>query len=250
MTDEEKLQSKELKREEKELFLEEFNSIKKTKLDRKVLLSIFIGIIAVFCLMIILNGFIFNNIAYQKTAYYISILASNTLFVILILIIKVSRHFTWAELGWKKVGFMPGLKDILKIWGLTWLIHIIYMLILTFYGIIPAENELVELLQKPTFLILVVNIFLIAIVAPVIEETLFRGLLFGSLRTYFGCWSAIIISSVIFSALHFELIGFIPRFALGLGLGYLYVKHDSIYPSIGLHALNNLLAIILISAFS
>jgi hypothetical protein len=170
MADEEKLKSAELEKDEKELFLEEFNGINRSKLDQKVLLSIFVGIIAIFCLMIIINGFIFRNTSDQKTAYYISILTSNTLFVILILIIKVGKHFSWAELGWKSVEFIPSLKDILKIWGLTWLIQIIYMLIITFYGIIPTENELVELLQKPTFFALVVNILLIAIAAPFIEE--------------------------------------------------------------------------------
>lgn len=222
----------------------------KPKLDKKVLLSVCLGIIAVFGLMIVINGLIFENTTEEKAAFYLSILASNSLFILLILIIKGWKRITWDELGWKKVRLKTGFLDVIKIWGLTWLIHIVYMFIIFYHGIVPPQNELVELLQKPSFLILAANIFLIAVAAPFIEETLFRGLLFGSLRPYFGCWTAIMISAAIFSALHFEVVGFFPRFVLGIGLGYLYVKHDSIFPSVGLHALNNLLAVIMISAFS
>ncbi len=238
-----------LEREEREAFLNSQSYADKSRLDGNVLFNVIIGIIAVFLSMMIVNGFIFNHTTDQKTAYYLSILASNTLFTILIVTIKFSKSLTLTELGWTKADIRSSITDVFKIWGLTWLIHIAYMFILFSLGITPPENELLRLLQKPTFLILVANIFLIAVAAPIIEETLFRGLLFGSLRTYFGCWTAIILSAAIFSALHFELIGFVPRFALGVGLGYLYVKHKSIYPSMGLHALNNLLAVIMISAY-
>lgn len=250
MAEEEKITTGELEREEREIFLEEGRNIGETKLDSKTLFYVGIGLIAVFFLMMVVNGYILRITSEQKTAFYLSILASNTLFIMLILIIKASKQLTWAELGWNTVKFLPSVKSVLKIWGLTWLIHMVYMMIIIYLGITPAENELVELLQKPTLLIFLSNVFLIAVAAPFIEETLFRGLLFGSLRTYFGCWSAIIISAAIFSALHFELVGFFPRFILGIGLGYLYVKYDSIYPSIGLHALNNLLAVVMISAIS
>lgn len=230
--------------------LTEGKGISKPKLDKEALLYVCLGIAAVFCLMFIINGFIFKLVSDQKTAYYFSILASNILFMTLILVIKAVKGITWAELGWKKVKLGQSIKDILKVWGLTWLIHIAYMIILVSLGITPEENELAKLLQKPTLLMLLINILIIAVAAPMIEETLFRGILFGSLRTYCGYWTAIVISAAIFSALHFELIGFVPRFVLGIGLGYLYIKHQSIFPSMGLHALNNLLAVIIISVLS
>ncbi|HHV63707.1 MAG TPA: CPBP family intramembrane metalloprotease [Peptococcaceae bacterium] len=200
--------------------------------------------------MLFINRFIFQIATELKTAYYLSIVALNILFVILILSVKTSNKITWLELGWKKTEVKRGVINVLKIWGLIWLIDFIYMLIIVSMGIIPEGNELVYLLEKPTVPTLIINIILIAVVAPFIEETLFRGLLFGSLRTYFGCWTAITISAAFFSALHFQLIGFVPRFLLGLGLGYLYVKHDSIYPAVGLHALNNFLAVLMVSLLS
>lgn len=229
---------------------EDITEESRAKLTSKVLFQVCIGILAVFGLMLIINSFIALNAFEQKTAYYLSILASNSLFILLIVLIKTNNKITWVELGWQKTNLKTAVKDVFKIWGLTWLIHIIYMLIIILMGITPQGNELIYLLEKPSLLSLLVNILLIAVAAPFIEETLFRGLLFGGLRTYFGCWTAITISAVIFSALHLELIGFFPRFMLGVGLGYLYVKHKSLYPAIGLHALNNLIAVLIVSLLS
>lgn len=222
----------------------------KPKLDKTVLIMIIVGIALIYLLMVVINSSLYMLYGQTKTSYYHSIIASNALFVLLILVIKFWKKITWAELGWKNVKFLRSLKDVLIVWGVTWLAHIIYMLIIVSQGIMPEDNALSELLEKPTLLLFIANIVLIAIVAPFIEETLFRGLLFSSLRTYFGCWTAIVLSAIVFSALHLELIGFVPRLVLGIGLGYLYVKSGSLFPSIGLHGLNNFVAVLLVSAFS
>ncbi len=216
-------------------------------LNAKVLLFVFIGIIAVFVMTMIVNGYIFRYTTEIKTGYYLSILVSNFLFLMVIIVTKLVKKLSWASLGWNKVKFIKSLKVVFKVWAIIWIAHIIYMLVIFAMGITPPENALTELLEKPNLLMLLANVLLIAVVAPIIEETLFRGLLFAGLRNYFGIWTAIVISAVIFSSLHFELIGFFPRFALGVGLGYLYVKSGSIYPSIGLHSLNNLIAVLIIS---
>lgn len=221
------------------------------KLDKIVLLYAALGIMAVFFLMPFINAVIVSKITDQKTVFYFSIIASNLLFLLVIFLIKSFKHLTWAELGWKKVNFPRALIAVLKAWALIWLLHMIYAAIIYYYGLTPTENEpLMRLLEKPSLLNIAANILLIVFAAAVIEETLFRGILLGSLRTYFGTWTAIVLSAAVFSALHFEAFGFVPRFILGVGLGYLYVKHDSLFPSMGLHGLNNLLAVILILVFS
>ncbi|KUO66397.1 MAG: hypothetical protein APF84_18235 [Gracilibacter sp. BRH_c7a] len=204
--------------------------------------------IGVFGLTMIINGYIFRYTTEIKTGYYLSILVSNFLFLMVIIVIKIGKKLSWSNLGWNKIKFLQSFRAILKVWGIIWLAHIIYMIIIFAMGITPPENALAELLEKPNLLLLLANIFLIAVIAPIIEETLFRGLLFAGLRNYFGMWTAIIISAAIFSALHFELVGFVPRFALGIGLGHLYAKSGSIYPAMGLHSLNNLIAVLILSA--
>ena len=90
---------------------------------------------------------------------------------------------------------------------------------------------------------------LAGVLAPLIEETLFRGLIFGSLRKYCGKWTAAVISAAIFSGLHFQLYGFIPRFILGIALVYLFDKYKSLYPSMRLHSLNNIIATLLAASY-
>lgn len=226
----------------------------KTKLGFRVLVKVVIGISIVFGLMFFINRVISYNISDLKVAYYFSILASNILFVILILAVK-GRELSWADLGFRKIRFLTGLKEVLKVWAITWLINLLYLITVLNtvfnkpYNHLP-ENPLLELLQNPTVQMFILNLIIIALAVPVIEETLFRGLLFGSFKTYFGVWTAVTLSAIIFSALHFDLFGFFPRLVLGVGLGYLYVKNNSILPSIGLHGLNNFFAVLMISLFA
>ena len=49
----------------------------------------------------------------------------------------------------------------------------------------------------------------------------------------------IILGAIVFSAIHFQFYGFVPRFVLGLLLGYLAYVSRSLWPSILLHFINN-----------
>ncbi len=92
---------------------------------------------------------------------------------------------------------------------------------------------------------LLLNIFMIAVLPAIGEELIFRGLLQKIFIDITGkvVWG-VIISAVLFSAMHMQFQGFIPRFALGLMLGYLYVWSGSIWLSIIAHFVNNAIAII------
>lgn len=80
------------------------------------------------------------------------------------------------------------------------------------------------------------------LIAPIVEETLFRGLLFGSLTKRFSAVWAAIVSSAIFAVLHGQLNVMIYTFCLGLILCWLYKRSGSILPGILLHLLNNVIA--------
>lgn len=93
--------------------------------------------------------------------------------------------------------------------------------------------------------------FVIAIIPAVGEEYLFRGVI----QTYFekhikNPHVAIILTGVLFSAIHFQFYGFLPRAALGILFGYLfYYSGNLIYPIIA-HLINNGLTIILVYLFN
>ena len=90
---------------------------------------------------------------------------------------------------------------------------------------------------------LVFNILVIAIIPAVGEELIFRGLIQKLLTRWFANphW-AIIITAFFFSAIHFQFLSFVPRFFLGLVLGYLFYWSGSIWLTILVHFINNAIA--------
>lgn len=93
---------------------------------------------------------------------------------------------------------------------------------------------------------LVLVVIVITILAPVAEETLFRGYIFRALRNWRGFAPAAIITGLIFGAVHIgsSPIGYaLPLAAFGFGLCLLYQWTGSLYPCIALHAVNNAFAL-------
>jgi len=92
---------------------------------------------------------------------------------------------------------------------------------------------------------LVFNIFLMAIVPALGEEFLFRGLIQKLFKELSGNVNAgIILSAILFSAMHMQFYGFLPRFALGVMLGYMMYWSGSLWLPIIAHFFNNFLAVI------
>jgi membrane protease YdiL (CAAX protease family) len=79
----------------------------------------------------------------------------------------------------------------------------------------------------------------LVIIAPVAEETLFRGYLLGKLRKYVATWIAILITSVVFGILHFAWNVGVDVFALSIVLCILRVVSGRLWPSILLHMVKN-----------
>ena len=105
---------------------------------------------------------------------------------------------------------------------------------------ITAHQEL-ELLTKYPDIGLRVLIAVIAIViAPLLEELMFRGLLQTMLRSYLkNAWISIVLTSVFFSAVHGNVGHWLALFVLAVCLGYSYEKSGSLLRPIFIHALFN-----------
>ena len=91
------------------------------------------------------------------------------------------------------------------------------------------------------------NILFICFIPALVEEIFFRGCLQQILlsRTRHKPWIALWLVAILFSAFHWQLSGFFPRLFLGLMLGYAAYWTGSIWVSILLHFLNNLLSVVL-----
>lgn len=85
---------------------------------------------------------------------------------------------------------------------------------------------------------IIIHILYAAIIPAVFEEFMYRGICLGLLRKY-GDGFAIIISSLIFSFAHGNIIQSPFAFVVGLFLGYMAVKFNSLLPGIIVHFLNN-----------
>ena len=79
----------------------------------------------------------------------------------------------------------------------------------------------------------------IAVATPIVEETLFRGLLFAGLLQRMPVWAAAIVSALAFAAWHHDWYGFLPLFISGLVLAFVYYRTRTLWAPIAVHALGN-----------
>ena len=87
-----------------------------------------------------------------------------------------------------------------------------------------------------------VQIFAICITGPVVEELLFRGLIFRRLRDYLGVSAGVIVSALIFALMHGNLYQGAYAFLFGIIMALLYEHFGTIWIPILAHALNNVSA--------
>jgi len=84
------------------------------------------------------------------------------------------------------------------------------------------------------------NIFLIAVIPALGEELIFRGCLQKTCKDWVkNPHVAIVITAIIFSAIHLQFYGFFPRLFLGIVLGYLFYWTNNLWYPIILHFINN-----------
>lgn len=106
-----------------------------------------------------------------------------------------------------------------------------------------AKGLTIDLLKTDSPLIFLVNLIVIALVPAIGEEMTFRGALQKTLHKKMSPYLAIIITSVIFSAMHMQFYGFVPRLILSIFLGMLYYFGGSIKLNVLAHFCNNAIAV-------
>ena len=106
------------------------------------------------------------------------------------------------------------------------------------------EKQVMIFANMKTFGDYFLSMIMIAILPAIFEELLFRGALQKLLIDWFKTpHIAILVTSIIFSLVHFSFYGFLPRMMLGMVLGYLYFYGKSIWLNILMHFINNGVAI-------
>ncbi len=107
-----------------------------------------------------------------------------------------------------------------------------------------AERTTIAFLSVDTLYGLLFNIFMVAVIPAIGEELMFRGVLLRIFNRWTGSYHwGVLITAVIFSAIHMQFFGFFPRLILGLLFGYLVVWSGSLWPAIIAHFINNAAAV-------
>jgi membrane protease YdiL (CAAX protease family) len=109
-----------------------------------------------------------------------------------------------------------------------------------------ADNIIDSIVVSDTFWIMSLNLIIIGLIPAITEEMIFRGVfqkIFS--RLFRSGHLAIWITAFIFSAIHFQFLGFIPRFILGLIFGYLFFWGGTLWLPIISHFVNNAFPVIL-----
>lgn len=83
------------------------------------------------------------------------------------------------------------------------------------------------------------------ILAPIIEEIIFRGVLFPAISKRYGLVSGVVISSFVFTLVHIDPINMISVLPLGVFLAIMYQRTGSIYPGMMLHASWNFMVLLI-----
>ena len=95
---------------------------------------------------------------------------------------------------------------------------------------------------------LLVNLFLMAVLPALSEEITFRGVLQRLLNfqlSTFNSHLAIWLTAIIFSAIHMQFYGFVPRMLMGALFGYMLVWTGSLWVPMLMHFVNNGMAVLL-----
>lgn len=215
-----------------------------------------------FCLvaqvaMGLLLGSVVSN-ASPMAAKLLQMLATFVLFGIPAIIFM---RITFVRQGLYQLGFRPADKTLFYLFG-------IFVLLFAFpfeawLGIVnrhfplpesmikmedAAEQQVKTLLTATNGFEVAFNLVVVAVVPAIFEEMFFRGvmqrLLMGITKRP---WVAICITAAVFSFMHYEFLGFLPRFFLGILLGAMFFYSGSIWTCVLAHGLFNGVQVLLLN---
>lgn len=159
--------------------------------------------------------------------------------------------FTFVTYKWYKTGTVTIEKTALNKY--IWLPALVWVLVIVAENFLPhdpsANQKMVEELthNQPLF-----SFFMVVVFAPLTEELTFRGMLarfvFPQQDNIKQTALFLLVSSLIFALVHFPgtPLQFLVYASLGFSMGLAYISKGGLAYSIALHALNNLIAFLMI----
>jgi membrane protease YdiL (CAAX protease family) len=133
--------------------------------------------------------------------------------------------------------FGIGMKDVFKDYALGWIAGFV-LIVMGF--LVLRVTGLLEIVDY-NFDYYIIGLFLLFfVVQSMFEEIMFRSYLMPAIDSKFGIWAALIVSSILFSAIHLSnsnvsFAGVSNIFLAGLLLGLLFIKYDNVWVASGFH---------------
>lgn len=161
-----------------------------------------------------------------------TVFAVGTVFVMLASLPAINA-LSWLNMQMQFPDFMSGIEDV-------------------FGGMEEGAAELTKAItHTDSVWIFIFNIIVVAMLPAIGEEMIFRGALMPILikwtgKKHTGVW----VSAALFSAMHMQFYGFLPRMMLGALLGYLFLWSRSLWSPIFAHFTNNAFAVFLLFMIS
>lgn len=145
----------------------------------------------------------------------------------------------WLQWNWRPLGGLLR-RAVAQVLMVLPLVALVGWLLERLVGDPGGSNPLLELvLTSANPLALFCFAITALVLAPLFEETLFRGVLLPVLAQRWGGLWAILISALVFSVAHLSVGELPPLFVLGLGLGWLRLQSGRLGASVLMHSLWN-----------
>lgn len=179
----------------------------------------------------------------------VSMLALYVLMLAMILFFAAGKsHPPLGAVGLSTAGWREAIRV-----GVQGYVALFPWLLLTLWGVVqvaqrfhlepPIQPLQRMILAEERTVVLALTVLLACVIGPMAEEAFFRGVLFAALRRRVSRWSAMAVSGALFSAVHLNVVGFIPMWLLGCLLADLYERTGSLLSPIAIHVLHNTLLV-------
>lgn len=179
-----------------------------------------------------------------NTAFMIVFQLANLAFIVLYTRLKNHRlNFSYLKRG--DEGVKPS-HIIVPVVASAALMAAMFLPV-TWYGYfttaigIPEDAGMIENTVGSVTMVVIASVFL----APICEETIYRGVLLHGLRSEYSAVKAALLSSLAFMLMHMSPLQVVLQFALGALSAAIALKSDRLLPSIILHACSNALALVI-----
>ena len=207
-----------------------------------------IGVTALFLVPTLV--FLFFLLLFTDVNFEFVFATFGLVFYVLVPIVFFSYHFRKQKLSIRQVVYTKGVTRWIPSIFVIVIISIAFSLgafWLYLYLLSPVLPFLVDFLLEETPMpdsgvYLIIEIVMITILAPIVEEFFFRGVILQRLIKKTSIWGGILISSLLFGILHADIIG---AFLFGVIAALLVIRTGNLLIPILLHMLNNTIAVAL-----